>query len=139
MKKISILLITLLLIVTGCRAIKEIEQNYTTLHDTVYIAKKQVDTVKIATADTVLINTFTKADTVFCITDRIKWRDRYIYQGKTDTVFKTKVDTVYRQQQIEVTKPDKSTFKFGYLAGAGITILLGVLFFFIYRAAKNLR
>lgn len=104
------IIITLLLTLTGCKTVHDVEYIHST--DSVYVTDRQVDTLIVNRFDSVYVNTYTKGDTVYVT--KFKYNDRVVYKTreKIDTLINLKVDTVYVTKTIE---PKRSKSVTGWL------------------------
>lgn len=88
LKRILIIIITIsffvfLLTIQGCRTVEYVHVHH---HDTTYVAKIERDSVFIKDSTYVI----TRDDTVFLT----KYIDRFRYIDRTDTVYKSRTDTL---------------------------------------------
>lgn len=104
------IIITLLLMLTGCKTVHDVEYVHTT--DSVYVTNRQVDTVMVDRLDSVYVTAFTKGDTVYVTKERFNNRVVYKTREKIDTLINLKVDTVYVTKTIE---PKRSKSVTGWL------------------------
>lgn len=122
-------LIAVLILLTGCtRKIYVPVEDTVTRTDTVYSAKFRVDSVIFRDSITVM----TKGDTVFLT----KYRDRFRVRLITDTVYKTRYDsvTVSKPYPVErkLTRWEKARQDLGVISICVIVILI-VFLLLIYR------
>ena len=131
-KRILIILIflaffVLVLTFPGCKTIEKIE--YRTIYDTCYVSKIEHDSVFVK--DSVYI--YSKSDTVYYI----KFKERVKYLTRTDTIFKSSVDTLYVNKEI-VKEVEKKRPVRDFLAKFCIINIIGfILILAIYLKFKN--
>lgn len=133
------LVLTILLMLTGCKTIEYVPiETVTTKVDSIYINKVQVDS--IFERDSIYINQYTYGDTVY--RDKIKYIYRYRDKLRIDTLHHWHVDSVLVEQTriIEVDKP-QSKWQFflhylGIFALATIVVLLVIGILWLIRKIR---
>lgn len=121
-------------ILTGCRSTKVIpEERIVYKTDTLWRTEVRKDSVYIENTDTFLI----KGDTV----REIRWRTRYVTKMLTDTLYKTKTDSIVLTRRVEVEKSLTRWQKVKMKVGGYslFTVLLALLAGGIYIARKLTR
>lgn len=121
-------------ILTGCRSTKVIpEERIVYKTDTLWRTEVRKDSVYIENTDTFLI----KGDTV----REIRWRTRYVTKMLTDTLYKTKTDSIVLTRRVEVEKSLTRWQKVKMKVGGYslFTVLLALLAGGIYIVRKLTR
>lgn len=133
------LVLTILLMLTGCKTIEYVPiETVTTKVDSIYINKVQVDS--IFERDSIYINQYTYGDTVY--RDKIKYIYRYRDKLRIDTLHLWHVDSVLVEQTrvIEVDKPPSKWQSFllylGIFALATIVVLIGIGILWLIRKIR---
>lgn len=90
--------------------------------DTFVKTAVRVDSVRLT--DSVYVSERTVGDTVYVVKTRTQWRDRV--KLVTDTVYRSRVDTVTKVVEVVVEKRAKSRKVWPWLLGA---LAVGVVFF----------
>ena len=90
--------------------------------DTFVKTAVRVDSVRLT--DSVYVSERTVGDTVYVVKTRTQWRDRL--QLRTDTVYRSKTDTVTKVVEVVVEKKAKRRKVWPWLLGA---LAVGVVFF----------
>lgn len=94
-----VLLALVTLLLAGCKTTEYVPIEVLKT-DSIYITKVRVDS--IVNRDSIVINTYTKGDTVFV--DREKFVYRYKDKLRTDTMIVEKVDSICYTKTVEVEK-----------------------------------
>ena len=97
MKKL--LLFALILLLAGCKTVKYIPVE-TVKTDTTYVYKQQRDSVMLH--DSIYIHEYQKGDTIYI--DRDRWHTQWRDHWHTDTIYKSKTDSVSVPYPVEVIK-----------------------------------
>ena len=121
-------------ILSGCRSTKVIPEERIILKtDTLWRTEVRKDSVYIENTDTFLI----KGDTV----REIRWRTRYVTKMLTDTLYKTKTDSIVLTRRVEVEKSLTRWQKVKMKVGGYslFTVLLALLAGGIYIVRKLTR
>ena len=121
-------------ILSGCRSTKVIPEERIILKtDTLWRTEVRKDSVYIENTDTFLI----KGDTV----REIRWRTRYVTKMLTDTLSKTKTDSIVLTRRVEVEKSLTRWQKVKMKVGGYslFTVLLALLAGGIYIVRKLTR
>lgn len=133
------LVLTILLMLTGCKTIEYVPiETVTTKVDSIYINKIKVDS--IFERDSIYINQYTYGDTVY--RDKIKYIYRYRDKLRIDTLHHWHVDSVLVEQTrvIEVDKPPSKWQSFlhylGIFALATIVVLLVIGILWLIRKIR---
>lgn len=127
-------LLVLVCILSGCRSTKVIpEERIVYKTDTLWRTEVRKDSVYIENTDTFLI----KGDTV----REIRWRTRYVTKMLTDTLYKTKTDSIVLTRRVEVEKSLTRWQKVKMKVGGYslFTVLLALLAGGIYIVRKLTR
>ena len=127
-------ILVLVCILTGCRSTKVIpEERVVYKTDTLWRTEVRKDSVYIENTDTFLI----KGDTV----REIRWRTRYVTKMLTDTLYKTKTDSIVLTRRVEVEKSLTRWQKVKMKVGGYslFTVLLALLAGGIYIVRKLTR
>lgn len=134
------LVLTILIVLTGCKTIEYVPiETVTTKVDSIYINKVQVDS--IFERDSIYINQYTYGDTVY--RDKIKYIYRYRDKLRIDTLHHWHVDSVLVEQTriIEVDKPPSKWQSFlhnlGIFALATIVVLIVIGILWLIRRFKS--
>ena len=134
------LVLTILIVLTGCKTIEYVPiETVTTKVDSIYINKVQVDS--IFERDSIYINQYTYGDTVY--RDKIKFIYRYRDKLRIDTLHHWHVDSVLVEQTrvIEVDKPPSKWQSFlhylGIFALATIVVLIVIVILWLIRRFKS--
>lgn len=93
-------LFLLALLLTSCRATREVSTVERVVRDTVKVVRVARDTV--ATRDTVRERYWTVADTVWAVREVTRWRERVSRQR--DTLWRVRQDTVRAVERVEVER-----------------------------------
>lgn len=133
MKKLVIILATLLML-AGCKTqerVVTVIENHT---DTLW--QKQTVHDSIHVHDSIYVNQYLKGDTV--VMEKQVWHTAWRERVKTDTVYKSKTDSVPVPYPVikEVEKKLSKTQK--GLMGVGVLSLLGVVIFAVFKIKKLL-
>ena len=124
MKKL--LLISLVLLLFGCKTHEKIVTVEKVTHDTLWHEKTERDSIYLH--DSIFVNQFAKGDTIFQIKDRwhTEYRDKYIH----DTISIAKVDSVPVPYPVQIEVERQLTWLQKLLMGLGsiAVIVLIVLF-----------
>ena len=88
------------LLLTGCRTVREAETLHRSVVDTVRVVRVVRDTV--ATADTVRERFWTRGDTVWAVSETVRWREKV--RHSTDTLWRVRRDTVRVTDRVEVER-----------------------------------
>lgn len=133
---IALFVLTVLLLMGGCtKRVYVPVENTVTRTDTVYSAKVRVDSVIFRDSIAVM----QKGDTVLIT----KYRDRYRYSNRTDTVYRTCTDSVQVSVQVPVerslTKWERTKMDFGgmFLGGTVAAIICAVLVLIVKRKRRK--
>lgn len=94
------LLFLLALLLTSCRATREVSTVERVVRDTVKVVRVARDTV--ATRDTVRERYWTRADTVWAVREVTRWRERV--SRERDTLWRARTDTVRAVERVEVER-----------------------------------
>lgn len=127
-------ILVLVCILSGCRSTKVIpEERIVYKTDTLWRTEVRKDSVYIENTDTFLI----KGDTV----REIRWRARYVTKMLTDTLYKTKTDSIVLTRRVEVEKSLTRWQKVKMKVGGYslFTVLLALLAGGIYIVRKLTR
>lgn len=127
-------MLVLVCILSGCRSTKVIpEERVVYKTDTLWRTEVRKDSVYIENTDTFLI----KGDTV----REIRWRTRYVTKMLTDTLYKTKTDSIVLTRRVEVEKSLTRWQKVKMKVGGYslFTVLLALLAGGIYIVRKLTR
>lgn len=128
MKKILIFIIALVGFVS-CRSIKYVPGE-SVRHDSIYITKHQRDS--IFQRDSIYVRE--KGDTVIIYKDKYI----YVYNTKTDTIFRNTTDTI--TQVVEVERELTKWQKFRMDAGGwALGVLLILILFGVWRIIYNIK
>lgn len=134
MKKWLMMLAAMVLL-TGCKTIEYVPIE-TVRTDTVKIAHIVTDSVFVEKHDSIV--SYVKGDTVTI--EKWHWRDRWRDRVKTDTVYKSRVDTVtvaVPQQQTELTKWQKTRIKIAnWLLWAVGALVVAIVARFVWRLKR---
>lgn len=123
MAAMACMVVCMMLAVVGCspRVVPAVQS----AHDTVYIAHATHDSIVMR--DSITLIEYQRGDTVYVNTTR--WREHYVDRWRTDTVYKSRVDTLttkvteYRQTQWQRTT---SVFGYIYLVLMALAIVYGI-------------
>lgn len=135
---IALFVLTVLLLMGGCtKRVYVPVENTVTRTDTVYSAKVRVDSVIFRDSVAVM----QKGDTVYMT----KYRDRFRYRERIDTVYKTCTDSVQVCVQVPVqverrlTRWERTKMDFGgmFLGGMVAAIICAVLVWIVKRKRRK--
>lgn len=120
-------------VLVGCKTkeVVTVTEHHT---DTLYQVKHQRDSIYLH--DSTFVREFIQGDTVRIITEM--WHTKYRDRLKTDTIYKSRVDSVPVPYPVikEVKKP-LTTIEKG-LMGTGIASIVGILFYCIIFLRRKL-
>lgn len=126
-------LVLLLLLLSSCKTTGNttaIVPVHSATHDTIFLSKVKYDSVYIDRWQRIE----RKADTVFC--DRVKTGFRY--RLLSDTVYKTRTDTIPVVKQVPVIRKERYTPPFTkFLAYLGIIALGAISIFIIFKFKRS--
>lgn len=125
MKKLILSLVLALFMFSGCKTTQDVQ--YIDRDVVRYVDRLVKDSVHIYNTDTVNIQQ--KGDTVYYT--NIKWRIEYRDKIKRDTVSKIVEITKTVENPVEVIKN-----KFGFLDWIGLTALLSLFLFIVYKLRR---
>ena len=130
-----LMMLAAMVLLTGCKTIEYVPVE-TVRTDTVKIAHIVTDSVYVERHDSIV--SYVKGDTVTI--EKWHWRDRWRDCVKTDTVYKSRVDTVtvaVPQQQTELTKWQKTRIKIAnWLLWAVGALVVAIVVRFIWRLKR---
>ena len=109
------------LMMASCKTPCKITESRDVLHDTTYITHTMHDSIYLR--DSIWVETFTKGDTIYRNKNvtKIEYRDRL----KTDTLYKTKTDTVYYSAITEQTDKTSALDKMLIATFIGTVLISG--------------
>ena len=136
MKKL--ILFALILLLAGCKTVKYIPVE-TVKTDTTYVYKQQRDSVMLH--DSIYIHEYQKGDTIYI--DRDRWHTQWRDHWHTDTIYKSKTDSVPVPYPVEVIKEvDKPLTWWQRTRMHGGDVLLALLgiagIYCVWRIRKNM-
>lgn len=118
----GILVCLLLSLLTGCKTVKYIPVE-TVRTDTAYITKQQRDSVVIR--DSIYVHEYQRGDTIYH--DRIQYRDRWRDRWRTDTIYRSRTDSIAVPYPVEkpLTRWQRFCLDYGKMTtGATIALVL---------------
>ena len=118
----GILVCLLLSLLTGCKTVKYIPVE-TVRTDTAYITKQQRDSIIIR--DSIYIHEYQRGDTIY--RDRIQYRDRWRDRWCTDTIYRSRIDSIAVPYPVEkpLTRWQRFCLDYGKMTtGATIALVL---------------
>ena len=125
MKQHILSLILALFLLSGCKTTQDVQ--YVDRDVVKYVDRLVKDSVHIYNTDTVKIQQ--KGDTIYYT--NIKWRIEYRDKIKRDTVSKIVEITKTVEKPVEIIKN-----KFGFLDWIGLTALLSLFLFIVYKLRR---
>ena len=125
MKKLILILILALFLLSGCKTTQDVQ--YVDRDVVRYVDRLVKDSVHIYNTDTVKIQQ--KGDTIYYT--NIKWRIEYRDKIKRDTVSKIVEIAKTVEKPVEVIKN-----RFGFLDWTGLTALLSLFLFIVYKLRR---
>ena len=120
----GILVCLLLSLLTGCKTVQYIPVE-TVRTDTTYIIKQLRDSIMLH--DSIYIHEYQRGDTIYC--DRIQYRDRWRDRWRTDTIYRSRTDSIAVPYPVEkpLTRWQRFCLDYGKMT-TGATIALVLLF-----------
>ena len=119
----GILVCLLLSLLTGCKTVQYIPVE-TVRTDTTYIIKQLRDSIMLH--DSIYIHEYQRGDTIF--RDRIQYRDRWRDRWRTDTIYRSRTDSIAVPYPVEkpLTRWQRFYLNYGKMT-SGVTIALILL------------
>lgn len=133
---VTLVLLCLTLCLVGCKSTEYIE--VPVIHtDTLIQTKVQRDS--IWKHDSIFVNQWQAGDTIFQVKDR--WHTKYVESVKRDTVYRSRIDTIYRNIEIPKERDAASLtwWQETRMHLGGAVIWLALLVFVIWLGKKKLR
>ena len=130
----KLLIIFAVLLLAGCKTKERVVTVVETRTDTVLYHSTRLDSIYLH--DSIYVNQYLKGDTVYV--ERSVWHTDIRERVKTDTVYKSRTDSVpvpypvIQEVEKKLSKVQKG------LMGVGCFSLIGIIFFVIYRIKKLL-
>ena len=118
----GILVCLLLSLLTGCKTVQYIPVE-TVRTDTAYITKQQRDSIIIR--DSIYVHEYQRGDTIY--RDRIQFRDRWRDRWRTDTIYRSRTDSIAVPYPVEkpLTRWQRFCLDYGKMTtGATIALVL---------------
>ena len=118
----GIIVCLLLSLLTGCKTVQYIPVE-TVRTDTTYIIKQLRDSVIIR--DSIYVHEYQRGDTIY--RDRIQYRDRWRDRWRTDTIYRSRTDTIAVPYPVEkpLTRWQRFCLDYGKMTtGATIALVL---------------
>ncbi len=112
----------LLSLLTGCKTVQYIPVE-TVRTDTTYITKQQRDSIMLH--DSIYIHEYQRGDTIY--RDRIQFRDRWRDRWRTDTIYRSRTDSIAVPYPVEkpLTRWQRFCLDYGKMTtGATIALIL---------------
>lgn len=112
----------LLSLLTGCKTVQYIPVE-TVRTDTTYITKQQRDSIIIR--DSIYVHEYQRGDTIY--RDRIQYRDRWRDRWRTDTIYRSRTDSIAVPYPVEkpLTRWQRFCLDYGKVTtGATIALIL---------------
>jgi len=139
------------ILLCGCKTVKEVQTEYVDryVHDSVLIEK--IDTIikvqthrdSVVLRDSVFINVWQSADTIYKVREVYKYRDRIsvkhdtIHDIKIDVQYKERVDTAYINKEVVKTEYVKKPLSWLQKSLIGLGIIALIVFVVIVIRLVN--